>query len=251
LGRNSYLLMSTRFLVKKLSVRSRISSRQIISLCWMEHDQYVDHSQLSSTRLNVDSYISRTFAPALDYIRSFISTIDPNPPSTDATDVSQLRQLLSDAETDHREAEEKLKNAQQDLEDLFKPTRFGKDGEWKKLDQLCLEKDTGGYTYEVCLFGEARQKANSGGSVHSLGHFSSWKSDEEVGTPNYYSRQVFIGGAKCWNGPQRSVQIDLSCGLDNELLTVSEPEKCEYLITGTSPALCAPLESEGHMRDEL
>lgn len=127
----------------------------------MEHDQYVDHSQLSSTSallshafhhlltchlgLNVASYISRTFAPALDYIRSFISTIDLNPPSIDAADVSQLRQLLSDAETDHREAEEKFRNAQQDLEDLFKPTRFGKDGEWKKLDQLCLEKDTGGY----------------------------------------------------------------------------------------------------------
>ena len=67
------------------------------------------------------------------------------------------------------------------------------------------------YTYEVCLFGEARQKANSGGSVHSLGHFSSWKHDEETGTSGYYSRQVFTGGAKCWNGPQRSVQV---CPLD-------------------------------------
>lgn len=63
------------------------------------------------------------------------------------------------------------------------------------------------YTYEVCLFGEARQRANSGGSAHSLGHFSSWKEDEEVGTPGYYSRQMFTGGAKCWNGPQRSVQV--------------------------------------------
>ena len=62
------------------------------------------------------------------------------------------------------------------------------------------------YTYEICLFGEARQKSNSG-SVQSLGHFSSWRIGEKVGTPNYYSRQMFTGGAKCWNGPHRSVQV--------------------------------------------
>jgi len=70
------------------------------------------------------------------------------------------------------------------------------------------------YTYEVCLFGEARQKASSGGSVHSLGHFSSWKNDEEVGTPGYYSRQIYTGGAKCWNGPQRSIQVCFFYNLD-------------------------------------
>lgn len=175
---------------------------------------------------NFASYIPHALASALEYIRSFTSNIlARNPPSTDAADVSQQRQLLSDAETSLREAEANLKSVQQDLDDLFKPDRFGKDGEWKKLDKLCLEKDTGGYvlptardmtsscsplpryTYEVCLFGEARQKANSGGSVQSLGHFSSWKEDEEVGTPDYYSRQVFTNGAKCWNGPQRSVQV--------------------------------------------
>ena len=74
------------------------------------------------------------------------------------------------------------------------------------------------YTYEICLFGEARQRANSGGSVHSLGHFSSWKKDEEVGTPGYYSRQIFTGGAKCWNGPQRSVQV-CSLGLSTGTCT--------------------------------
>jgi len=77
------------------------------------------------------------------------------------------------------------------------------------------------YTYEVCLFGEARQRANAGGSVQSLGHFSSWKKDEEVGTPGYYSRQAFTGGAKCWNGPQRSVQACVGKSALNHLLTCS------------------------------
>jgi len=211
----------------------------------MEHDQYAEKSQASPNRLNLASYIPRSLAPAFDYVCSFASVISGrNPSSADVSEVSRLRQSLSDAEASLHESEEKLKSTQQDLEDLFKPDKFGSDGVWKKLDKLCLEKDTGEYTYEVCLFGEARQKASSGGSVHSLGHFGSWKKDEEVGTPDYYSRQVFTGGAKCWNGPQRSVQVDLSCGLENELLTVTELEKCEYLITGTTPALCAPLELE-------
>ena len=47
------------------------------------------------------------------------------------------------------------------------------------------------------------------------------------------------------------LQVDLSCGLDNELLTVTELEKCEYLITGTTPALCTPLQAVGNVRDEL
>lgn len=218
----------------------------------MEHDQYVEPSQMSSTGPGLTSHLSQCITPVFSYIRSFASKLlGQDPTLVNAADISQLRQSLSDAEASLKETEEKLGNLQRDLKDLFKPDRFGTDGEWKKLDRLCLEKDTGEYTYEVCLFGEARQKANSGGSAHSLGNFRSWKNDEETGTPGYYSRQVFTGGAKCWNGPQRSVQVDLSCGLENELLTVTEPEKCEYLITGTTPALCISLGSEGGLRDEL
>jgi len=33
-------------------------------------------------------------------------------------------------------------------------------------------------------------------------------------------------------------QLVLTCGTENALLTVAELEKCEYQITGTTPALC-------------
>ena len=33
----------------------------------------------------------------------------------------------------------------------------------------------------------------------------------------------------------------MSCGTENALLSVSEPEKCEYHLHGTSPALCLPV----------
>lgn len=125
----------------------------------MEHDKYVDPAQASRelcplhrlfslltfcSVLDFTSYIPQSFLPIVDYIRTFVTTIlGHNPLSTDATEVSHVRELLSDTETALREAEDELKNAQRDLEDLFKPERFGQDGEWKKLDRVCLEKDTG------------------------------------------------------------------------------------------------------------
>jgi protein kinase C substrate 80K-H len=34
--------------------------------------------------------------------------------------------------------------------------------------------------------------------------------------------------------------------------TIAEPEKCVYLLTGTSPALCWPLDDKSeHEKDEL
>ena len=100
--------------------------------------------------MNLAAYVSHTFAPAVNYIRSLTSTIlGQDLSSAEATDVSRLRQLLSDTENGLAEAEERLKNAQRDLEDLFRPDRFGKEGEWKKLDKLCLEKDTGEYVLPI------------------------------------------------------------------------------------------------------
>jgi Glucosidase II beta subunit-like protein len=52
--------------------------------------------------------------------------------------------------------------------------------------------------------------------------------------------------------PNNRSQLDLTCGTENILLTVTELEKCEYLFTGTTPALCLPLEDETASRkDEL
>lgn len=31
-------------------------------------------------------------------------------------------------------------------------------------------------------------------------HFSGWNPDAEAGTDAYYSRQMYTGGQKCWNG---------------------------------------------------
>lgn len=47
----------------------------------------------------------------------------------------------------------------------------------------------------------------------------------------------------------------MTCGTENAIESVVELQKCEYQFTGTSPALCLPLDStdgkEENGREEL
>lgn len=218
----------------------------------LEHEKLV--GEHSSILFDVASYLPDAFVPSYLVFRekllSWLEILGIKAGGADTTsEASRARQVLSDAEHSLKLTHDELQTAREDLSDLFDPEGFGAAGEWKKLDGLCLEKDTGEYTYEVCLFDEARQKPNKGGSSFSLGKFTSWNTLAEPGTPEYYTKQRYMQGAKCWNGPQRSLELVLKCGTENALHTVSEPEKCEYQVTGTTPALCLPVENT--KRDEL
>ncbi|KAF8883454.1 glucosidase II beta subunit-like-domain-containing protein, partial [Infundibulicybe gibba] len=226
----------------------------------LEHEEHVKSPGDDSTLLELSSYLPDSLLPYYDDARnaivSWLQTLGLINGETDsgAADSSRARQAFNDAESTLNRVRDEKEKAQNGLANLFDVTGFGADGEWKKLEGLCLEKNTGDYTYEVCLFDEARQKPNNGGSNFSLGKFSSWNpsSDVRPGDPEYYQKQVYNQGTRCWNGPERSVVLLMTCGLENALLTVAELEKCEYQFTGTSPALCLPLDTEGDgTREEL
>lgn len=59
--------------------------------------------------------------------------------------------------------------------------------------------------------------------------------------PFYFSDNHFFS----WH------QLRLTCGTENAILSVQELEKCEYEFTGTSPALCLPIEEGNNSREEL
>ncbi|WVW81324.1 hypothetical protein I302_103315 [Kwoniella bestiolae CBS 10118] len=136
-----------------------------------------------------------------------------------------------------------ITNTENTLEKMDK--EYGPQAEWKKLDGVCVDKVSGDYTYELCFFGKATQKSNKDGATNHMGTFSGWNTAAEQGSFDYYTKQLYKNGARCWNGPLRSVAVDLSCGTQNALLSISEPEKCEYRYKVTTPALCWPDETEG------
>lgn len=225
----------------------------------LEHEKHIDAPSVStSLLLDLTAYLPDALVPQYENIRNTLISwlealgIARGVPGESA-DTSKARKAFTDAEHSLNLAKQERQKAEEELSRLFDPEWFGSEGEWKRLQGACLSKDTGEYTYEVCLFDEARQKPNKGGSTQSLGKFSSWNNAQGVspGSPEYYTKQHYTRGTKCWNGPMRSVNLVMSCGIENALLSVAEPEKCEYQFTVTSPALCLPLDTSEEVRDEL
>ncbi|KAG8955039.1 hypothetical protein FRC03_011300 [Tulasnella sp. 419] len=241
-----------------------IEGTDLITLL-LDHEKHVTGSttqqdDVKALLFSVADYLPDSFLPAYESLKEYIINtlslmgVIPKTSSSTSAETSRARTAHNTAESALIETETKLNEDQKALDKLFAVEWYGKDGEWKKLDGTCLSKDTGEYTYSVCLFGSASQKSNKNGANMNLGSFQSWTKDSSAvpGSLEYYSQQYYGGGTKCWNGPERSVTLDLSCGLENEITEVSEPEKCEYRFVGTTPALCVPeQENKSGGKDEL
>ncbi|EGO01447.1 hypothetical protein SERLA73DRAFT_85086, partial [Serpula lacrymans var. lacrymans S7.3] len=133
----------------------------------LEYEKHINAPGVQSVLFDVPSYLPEALVPQYEGIRDtvtgFLQYLGIVHGTADASaESNQARKNLDDAEHSLRLTREEEKNARLDLSDLFDPDGFGPQGEWKKLDGLCLSKDTGDYTYEVCLFDEARQKPNKG-----------------------------------------------------------------------------------------
>jgi len=227
----------------------------------LEHEEFIQAPVEGSILFEVASYLPESFLPAYEEFKdTLVSWLQKfgivNGDGEGAADSSRAQQSYQKAENELERMISDKETKENDIKEIFNVHGFGAKGEWKKLDGTCLEKDTGDYTYEVCLFDEVKQKPNNGGTTFSLGKFKSWNSSPDVkpGDLEYYQKQVYQHGTRCWNGPERNVVLLLTCGTENVILTVQELEKCEYEITGTSPALCLPLtgyQKAGSSREDL
>ncbi|KAF8991406.1 hypothetical protein BDZ89DRAFT_973841 [Hymenopellis radicata] len=227
----------------------------------LEHDEHVSTPAEGSMLFELSNYLPDALIPQYedfkDTLLGWMETIGVIRPSvgvsTGRCKATHAQQALNDAKNSLRKVEKEKQTAEEDLQKISDSITFGPQGEWKKLDGTCLEKDVGDYTYEVCLFGASKQKPKKGGTTFNLGKFSSWNPDAEPGTPEYYEKQMYTKGTKCWNGPERSLLLVMTCGTENVIHTVAELEKCQYQFTGTSPALCLPVSETngGAQREEL
>ncbi|GAA5975399.1 hypothetical protein JCM11641_004253 [Rhodosporidiobolus odoratus] len=205
----------------------------------------------------LDDYVPDNWRPQYDaYKKSLVHVLIRAgiiyPPvlseNADRPELTRAKAVHSQLLDEIREQEKKLDEAKKALE-----KDWGRDWEWKKLDGDCVELNAGEYTYSVCFFGEAQQKSNYNNMRTSLGRFERWSEQAAEGSEAFYEKQVYANGQRCWNGPARSAKVDLVCGTSNALLSVIEPEKCEYLFKVSTPAVCFPPNAaeEQQVKDEL
>uniref|UniRef100_A0A8K9WQ84 Glucosidase 2 subunit beta n=1 Tax=Oncorhynchus mykiss TaxID=8022 RepID=A0A8K9WQ84_ONCMY len=156
------------------------------------------------------------------------------------------------ARDDFDEAERALREVDGQMKNLEKEIGFdfGPSAEFAYLYSQCYELSTSEYIYRLCPFNRVSQKPKFGGSETNLGLWGQWAGPEE----NLYSVMKYDHGQGCWQGPNRSTTVKLTCGKETVVTSTSEPSRCEYLMEFTTPAVCqepASLDEVLHGHTEL
>ncbi|EPQ27727.1 uncharacterized protein PFL1_04864 [Pseudozyma flocculosa PF-1] len=154
--------------------------------------------------------------------------------------VAEARRAHADAGNQLRRIEGDLSSYRNKLDHFGE--KYGRQLEFRALENKCVQKDLGEYTYEYCFFGRIKQIPNKYGAQVTLGNFANWNPAGNA-TPDqddYWRHQIYANGQRCWNGPVRSAIVDLVCDTTNALLDVFEAEKCIYSVKVSTPAVCFP-----------
>ncbi|KAF9951580.1 hypothetical protein BGZ72_006938 [Mortierella alpina] len=152
---------------------------------------------------------------------------DTSPESEKLREATDLAQVEYDKASDEeRQVQDTIREIERKLD-----IDLGDDESFAQLLDQCFEFKDIEYTYSICLFGDANQRSHS---TTFLGKFSSWEGEN-------HNVQMYTGGTRCWNGPDRSVKLVMTCGIENEIISVTEPAKCEYLFKMQTPAACPVL----------
>ncbi|KAM4598710.1 glucosidase 2 subunit beta isoform 2-T2 [Polymixia lowei] len=157
----------------------------------------------------------------------------------------KARDEFDEAERALREVDDQIKNLEKEIS-----FDFGPSAEFAYLYSQCYELSTSEYIYRLCPFNRVSQKPKFGGSETNLGTWGAWAGPEG----SVYSMMKYEHGTGCWQGPNRSTTVKLTCGKETVVMSTSEPSRCEYLMEFTTPAVCQEpqgLDSNLHEHEEL
>jgi len=145
---------------------------------------------------------------------------------------NKLRSELTDLRVKRNDLDRKAKSIKKEIDELDKKinTDSGKNFIFYTLYGETFTLNTTDYIYTFIWGKEIKQKQKKGGSLTSLGKFKEFRND--------YKSIFYDEGAQCWNGPKRSVHINLTCAFENQIIKIDEPSKCEYVMEFSTPALC-------------
>lgn len=157
---------------------------------------------------------------------------------------TEARNQYSESEKDVRD----ISNQIRQIEDSLKKD-FGTEEEFATLEGQCFELRDHEYIYKLCPFDRTVQIPLSSSMETNLGKWSRW--DGPSGSQ--YSLMLYDHGQNCWNGPNRSTKVKVSCGTENKVTSVSEPNRCEYAFDFQTPAACRDQNDQGEtdVHDEL
>lgn len=166
-----------------------------------------------------DDLLSAVFAPMASV------TVDEDA-------LNALKKQLNDKENEKKELKRSIEDTWQEIGGRDGDD-FGPNGELHSLADKCFDVQAGKYTYEVCIFGKAKQKEGKDGGT-SLGSWSKMETNADTGERILYWKN----GQKCWNGPKRSATVHMTCGAETKVLSADEPDTCRYLLTMESHIAC-------------
>ena len=106
----------------------------------------------------------------------------------------------------------------------------------------CFEYEDREYVYKLCPFDRTVQKSKSNHGETSIGHWSGWGGEGK----EKYLTMKFTNGLACWNSPQSSSNVIITCGTENKSTAVSESNRCEYEMRFETPAVWTDGDATDH-----
>jgi len=161
-------------------------------------------------------------------------------------EAEDARSLLKKLERELQKVKRDLDKARDD-EKKIEDQDYGPDNVLLTLREACVAKNVSQYTYEVCLFNEVRQKDSRSSRSYRLGRFDSLQYGDGAEKDTLKSI-VYKNGDRC-PGKAREAIVDLSCGAENLITSVDEPETCVYHFSLLTPAVCGPPDTSSFPHD--
>ncbi|KAF1953571.1 hypothetical protein CC80DRAFT_595768 [Byssothecium circinans] len=166
----------------------------------------------------------------------------PATTSPESKAVTDARSQLDAARAELDSSRTELRNHEDDA------TRdYGPDAVFRALKGVCIDLDSGEYTYSHCFLDKTTQTSKKGGGHTGMGNFVRFDRvsvDDDLpadgkglGSGERFALR-YENGQHCWNGPDRSTLVVLACAEKDEIWKVVEEEKCVYRMEVGTPAVC-------------
>jgi len=143
---------------------------------------------------------------------------------------NDLQIAVEDLQQDKERNERSIESIKEDL-----ARNYGPHDILRPFKDISLKGHIGEYDYEMFFIGDIQQKGHN--QNVKIGSFSGIEVND-ISPKQHQLILTYENGARCWNGPLRKGIVTIDCGAENELLAVTEPEKCEYHFRVKGPIGC-------------